>query len=196
MMRNGVHICVDMQSMFAEGTEWHAPWMLRVLPAVSAIVDRFADTTIFTRFVPAETNQSAPGAWQRVYDRWPNMTRERLNPDLIDIVPRFRRYVPPARLFDKSTYSPWYDGRLHRFLQERAVDCLLISGGETDVCVLATLLGAIDLGYRVILPQDALFGSADETHDAILTVYRSRFQQQLTVCSAEDTVNYSEDLVA
>lgn len=196
MMRNGAHICVDMQNMFAEGTEWHAPWMLRVLPAVAAIAERFADRTIFTRFLPADTNQSAPGAWRRVYTRWPNMTRERLDPELIDIVPQLRRYVPPAKIFDKSTYSPWCDGRLHQLLRERSVDAVLISGGETDVCVLAAMLGAIDLGYRVILPQNALFGSADETHDAILTVYRSRFQQQLTVCSAEDAVNYWEDLVA
>lgn len=196
MMRTGAHICVDMQNMFAEGTEWHAPWMQRVLPAVTALADRFADRTIFTRFIPPQSDQSAPGAWQRVYMRWPNMTLERLNPELLDIVPGLRRYVPPAQLFDKPTYSPWYDGQLHHLLRQRAVDTLLISGGETDVCVLATMLGAIDLGYRVILPQDALFGSADETHDAILTVYRSRFQQQLTVCTTQDAVHYWEDLVA
>ena len=29
---NWVHLCVDMQRMFAEQTDWHAPWMQRVLP--------------------------------------------------------------------------------------------------------------------------------------------------------------------
>ena len=27
-----VHICVDMQRMFAEDTEWKMPWLERVLP--------------------------------------------------------------------------------------------------------------------------------------------------------------------
>jgi len=35
------------------------------------------------------------------------------------------------------------------------------SGGEIDVCVLATMFGAIDWGFRVILVTDALCGSAD-----------------------------------
>ena len=29
-----IHICVDMQRMFEEETEWHLPWMTRVLPVI------------------------------------------------------------------------------------------------------------------------------------------------------------------
>jgi len=31
---NAVHLCVDMQRMFAEATEWKMPWLERVLPLV------------------------------------------------------------------------------------------------------------------------------------------------------------------
>lgn len=48
--------------------------------------------------------------------------------------------------FDKSTYSPWIDGRLHRQLQEEHVTTLVVTAGETGVCILATVLGAVDLG--------------------------------------------------
>jgi nicotinamidase-related amidase len=47
------------------------------------------------------------------------------------------------------------------------------------VCVLATVLGAIDLGYRVIIATDAICSSADPTHDAMLQVYHSRFGMQV-----------------
>ena len=30
-----VHLCVDMQRMFAEGTEWKMPWLERVLPNIA-----------------------------------------------------------------------------------------------------------------------------------------------------------------
>jgi nicotinamidase-related amidase len=195
-MPNSAHICVDMQSMFAEDTEWHAPWLGRVLPAVESLVDRCPDRTIFTRFIPPENAQTARGAWKSYYRRWQSMTRDTLPPELLDVVPSLRRYVPPARTFDKPTYSPWFDGTLHTLLRSEGVETIFISGGETDVCVLATLLGAIDLGYRVVLPTDAVFGSADETHDAILTVYRSRFTQQLTICTTDDAISHWEELAA
>ena len=30
-----VHLCIDMQTLFAERTDWHVPWFERVLPAVA-----------------------------------------------------------------------------------------------------------------------------------------------------------------
>jgi hypothetical protein len=47
-----VHLCVDMQRMFAEPTEWHTPWMERVLPNVVAVVELDPARTVFTRFIP------------------------------------------------------------------------------------------------------------------------------------------------
>jgi nicotinamidase-related amidase len=40
---------------------------------------------------------------------------------------------------------------------------MVITGTETDVCVLATVLGAIDFGYWVVLAIDALCSSSDAT---------------------------------
>jgi nicotinamidase-related amidase len=57
--------------------------------------------------------------------------------------------------------------------------------GATDVCVLATLLGAIDWGFRVILVADALYSSADQTHDAMMNVYMNRFGQQAECVTSE-----------
>lgn len=184
-----VHLCVDMQSLFAEKTEWYAPWLNRVLPAIEAFAERSAERTIFTRFLPPRTQGEARGAWQQYYERWPGMVRDRLAPELLELVPPLARLVPPARIFDKPIYSPWLSGELHRFLRSQEISTLVVSGGETDVCVLATVMGAIDLGYRVILPTDALFGSADTTHDAVLDVYRNRFQTQLTTTTVSELLD-------
>ena len=51
---SAVHICVDMQRMFAENTDWETPWMGRVVPKVRQIVEAHPSRTIFTRFIPAE----------------------------------------------------------------------------------------------------------------------------------------------
>ncbi len=188
------HICVDVQAMFAEGTDWHAPWLNRVLPAIEALVERDPGRTVFTRFVPPECPEEAGGAWRDYYRRWPHMTGERLPPEMIEVVPALRRYIPPARQLDKAVYSPWLRTDLHRRLGEDGVTTVIVSGGETDVCVLSTVLGAMDLGYQVILPTDAVFGSADQTHEAALVLYRSRFGQQLGACETQEILDNWADL--
>jgi len=94
--------------------------------------------------------------------------------------------VPPATVVDKHVYSPWTEGAMDRLLAGSGIDTLIISGGETDICVLATVLGAIDRGYRVVLVRDALCSASDETHDALMTLYLSRFSQQVEAASLDE----------
>jgi nicotinamidase-related amidase len=179
------HICVDMQRMFAEQTPWQVPWMRAVSPQVVEVSGRHADRTIFTRFIPPETADDASGTWRRYYEKWVDMTRSRLPAELLDLVPQLSRFAPPAIVFDKPTYSPWIDGRLHRHLQENKVGTIVVSGGETDVCVLATALGGIDLGYQTIVLSDAVCSGADETHDASMKLLGDRFSVQLDLMPTE-----------
>lgn len=182
---NWIHLCIDMQRMFAEDTPWHVPWMREVSPQVQEIAQRHPQRTIFTRFVPPRLAADMPGMWRTYYNKWDAMTLDRLEPGMVDLVPSLKAMVPPARIFDKMTYSPWTSGELHRVLAGEGTETLVISGGETDVCVLAAALGAIDLGYRVILLKDAVCSGADETHDASLEVLGDRFSVQLEISSTE-----------
>jgi nicotinamidase-related amidase len=184
-----VHICVDMQRMFAEATDWKMPWLERVLPNVVAITAAHPERTIFTRFIPARKAGQGVGMWRRYYERWESMTIEQLGSEMICLVADLANFVPPARTFDKYVYSPWTGSDLHQQLFGAGVDTIIITGGETDVCVLATMLGAIDWGFRVILVKDALCSSADETHDAMMNVYMNRFGQQVECVTTETLLN-------
>ncbi|ACS61188.1 cysteine hydrolase family protein [Rhizobium leguminosarum] len=180
------HLCVDMQRMFAEDTPWHVAWMARISPQIEELAGRHPSRTIFTRFLPPERADDMPGKWRDYYQKWWMMTGEHLPRGFIDLAPSLASLVPPARHFDKRTYSPWIDGRLHPILQSERVDTLVITGGETDVCVLATTLGAIDLGYRVIVLNDAVCSGADDTHDASLELLHDRFSVQLELMDTEE----------
>jgi nicotinamidase-related amidase len=179
------HICVDMQNLFAEKTPWHTPWMTRVLPVVTRIAERHPLRTIFTRFIPPRRPDGMPGSWQRYYERWRDLTLERIDPRLIELIPQLAALAPPAEMIDKRVYSPFSEPRLSDLLRRRRIDSLVITGAETDVCVLAAVLDAVDLGYRVVLATDALCSSSDATHDALLTLYRNRFGQQIETASSE-----------
>lgn len=179
------HLCIDMQTLFAERTDWHLPWLERVLPTVLRIARAHPARTVFTRFVPPERPEDMSGTWRRYYERWRHMTREQLDPALIELVPPLTELVPPATVIDKRHYSPFTEPDLLRLLREREIDSLLITGAETDVCVLAAVLGAVDLGFRVVLARDALCSASDRTHDALLTLYEQRFGQQIEVATAD-----------
>lgn len=181
-----VHLCIDMQNLFAEGTVWHTPWMRRVLPAVARIVEHRPAHTVFTRFVPPRRPDDMPGSWRRYYRRWDELTLDRLDRGLVELVPELARFAPPAAVIDKRVYSPFSEPALPELLRRRSADALLITGGETDVCVLAAVLDAVDRGYRVVLATDALCSSADQTHDALMTLYRTRFNEQIETAESEE----------
>ena len=46
-------------------------------------------------------------------------------------------------------------------------------------------IDTVDLGHRVVLATDALCSSSDATHDALLTLYRTRCSQQIETASSE-----------
>jgi nicotinamidase-related amidase len=179
------HLCVDMQNLFLE-TEWHTPWMERVLPVVERIARARPERTIFTRFIPAERPGQGEGTWRRYWERWSSMTLAALPAGAVDLLPSLAELVPPAEVVDKRVYSPWVEPGLHDRLRARGVDTLVITGAETDVCVLAAVLGAVDRGYRVVVPTDALCSSSDRTHDALLTLYRERYGQQVETVPSEE----------
>ena len=73
--------------------------------------------------------------------------------------------------------------RAVRSLRRRGITTVIVTGGETDVCVLATVLAAVDWGFRVVLPDDALCSANDATHDALMKLYRERYSQQIEATS-------------
>jgi len=185
---SAVHLCIDMQRMFAEDTAWRTPWMERVLPVVVGICEHKAERTCFTRFMPAARAGEGRGTWRRYWERWPEMTIERLGLEKVELIPALATFAPPARVLDKRIYSPWIGTGLDEALRAGGVDTVVVTGAETDVCVLAAVLGAVDLGYRVIVVTDALCSSSDETHDALIGLYRDRYGQQVETAQSEEVL--------
>ena len=93
--------------------------------------------------------------------------------------------TPPAAVVDKSRYSAFAEPHLHAHLMDRKADGLIVTGAETDVCVLATALGAIDRGLRTILVADALASGSEAGHAAALSAIYPRLDQQVEVIDTD-----------
>ena len=142
LTRRTVHLCVDMQRLFSTEGPWPTPWMDRVLPVVTELASRHPERTVFTRFIPPERATDMPGMWQRYYTRWKAATREHLDPALLELLPPLAKLCPPAQpIIDKTRYSAFVGASAClNILHAREADGLIVTGSETDVCVLATVL--------------------------------------------------------
>lgn len=183
---DAVHLSVDMQNIFARGGVWETPWMERVLPVIVEIAGRYATRTVFTRFITPMNATDRPGRWRRYFGKWHRATRAELPSSELELVPALQRFVPPARLIDKPAYSAFSESPLVEFLLQKNVSTLVVTGAETDVCVLASILDAVDLGFRVLLVEDAVCSSSDAGHDALMTLYRARFSEQIELIKSEE----------
>jgi nicotinamidase-related amidase len=183
---DAVHLSVDMQNIFARGGVWETPWMERVLPVIVEIAGRYTTRTVFTRFITPMNGTDRPGRWRRYFGKWHRATRTELPSSELELVPALQRFVPPARVLDKPAYSAFSESPLAEFLLQKNVSTLVVTGAETDVCVLASILDAVDLGFRVVLVEDAVCSSSDAGHDALITLYRTRYSEQIELIKSQE----------
>lgn len=184
-----VHVCLDMQRLFGPGAPWATPWLERVLPLIVPLVEHAPARTIFTRFIPPPTPAQARGMWRPYFEKWAEVTLAEIDPSMLELMPALQRYAPPATVIDKPAYSAFSASEFLPLLIAKRVTTLIITGAETDVCVLATILGAVDQGFRVIVARDALCSSADESHDALLNLYRNRFDIQVELATTTEVLD-------
>lgn len=186
--RTAVHLVVDMQRLFFERTEWHTPAMADILPPIIDLATRKPSQTLFSRFVVPQNAAAATGRWQRYYRRWQMFTLDAMDPGLVGLVEPLASLAPPGSVFDKPTYSLFEVPAFSERLAREGVDTLVFSGVETDVCVLATLLAAVDRGFRVVAVEDALASSDQASHRAMLDLLFPRMPDQIEIAGAPEVL--------
>jgi nicotinamidase-related amidase len=88
-------------------------------------------------------------------------------------------------LITKHTWGAFHETGLHEELRSRGVDTLVLTGIATNFGVESTARAADELGYRVVLAEDAMAGLDAESHDFAV---RKIFPGLGTVCSADDVL--------
>lgn len=56
------------------------------------------------------------------------------------------------------------------------------------MCVLVTVMDAVDRGYLIVLMEYAVCSYSDDGHEAGLAIYRTRFAEHISVVQAADLV--------
>ena len=185
---DAVHVCVDVQRLFAGDTVWHTPSIPDILPQIVRLTEHAPSRSIFTRFTTPEHPGEAVGHWRIYYERWTSVTTAVMDATMIDVVDALATYVPPALVADKPTYSIFKTEAFRTMLDDMSCQTLICSGVETDVCVLATVMDAMDFGYRVIIPADAVQSSNPASHAATMDHVYRRFEDQIEIGATEEVL--------
>ncbi len=120
----------------------------------------------FLAKVPA-LRQLAPGT------RWPEIDRR--------VAP-----VDGEPVLVKLFASAFFGTPLSALLASHRCDTVIVTGASTSGCVRATAVDAIQHGYRVVVPREAVADRAEAPHEASLLDIDSKYGDVVTVTEAED----------
>lgn len=87
------------------------------------------------------------------------------------LAPAFAVEFPGERIFRKTNFNGFTVDGLTRYLDARGKKHVLLAGMTTDLCVLATALGAVDKGFVVSVVADCCLSSSDPAHSFVLNHY-------------------------
>ena len=186
--QNSIHLCVDMQKIFLEPGPWFCSETKKIIGPIKEIIQQFPKNTWFSRFLTPNNPQEFSNSWRRYYEQWKVVTQERIDPDLLDIEQTLLKESIQPKIFEKYTYDTFKNPDLNNALKENAVSTLILTGVETDVCVLSTALSGVDLGYRIILCSDAMTSSDIKNHDFVIGSLAERFDQQIEIAPIDSII--------
>jgi nicotinamidase-related amidase len=193
-------LVVDMQHGFVdEGAAMEVPPAREAVPRIRTLIDAFRAKhrpVIFTEFVYSETaplligaihpehRRAAPGA-PRGFGV-PSSSCHEDDPSVVTVdalKPRADELVVRKRWYDAFAGTP-LDGAL----RARGVDTLVVTGTMTDICVLATVVGAFNREYRVTVVEDAVTTLWPEIHRATLDIVGRAYGRISTTKEVADVV--------
>jgi nicotinamidase-related amidase len=82
---------------------------------------------------------------------------------------------PDDVVFSKVSSSPFNSTAIDRFLRNLDIDTLLVCGVVTNGCVEGTVRDASDLGYQVVMVEDACAAVTPGLHQAAITNLKDGF---------------------
>lgn len=145
-------LIVDVQNDFCPGGALAAPEGDRVVPVINKLIPQFELVVTSRDWHPSESTH---------FENWPrhcieNTKGAEYHPDL-DIKNTDQEFLKGTTGEDDG-YSAFEATNIdpERYLKERNVQRLFISGLATDYCVKETALSAVRAGFETIVIEDAI----------------------------------------
>jgi ureidoacrylate peracid hydrolase len=194
-------LVVDMQRGFLDaGEAMEVPAARDIVPRVRELVDAFRAgglPVVFTQFVYAPRvpvlvgalhpeHQPLPPAGTPGFGR-PSSSCLEGHPS-VEVVPDLVP-GPDDLVVRKHGYDAFAGTPLDAALRARGVECVVVTGTLTDVCVLATVVGAFHREYRITVVEDGVATLWPEIQRATLDTVRRAYGRVVPAKIVADTLS-------
>jgi nicotinamidase-related amidase len=193
-------LVIDMQRGFVdEGEAMEVPAARESVPRIRQLIERFrakGRPVVFTEFVYSEAapllvgalhpehRRATPGAPRGVGR--PSSSCHEDDPSVATVpalAPRADELVVRKRWYDAFAGTP-----LAGVLRARGIDTLVVTGTMTDICVLATVVGAFNREFRITVVEDAVSTLWPEIQRATLDIIGRAYGRVTSTKEVADVV--------
>lgn len=175
-------LVIDMQKVYLKGGAWECLDTEVAAANIIKVIDSgVCDRVVLTKFIEPSDPR---GVWKDYNEKYAEINADPVNAELIDeLVPYAGRFP----VYEKSFYSAFADPVLAEVC--RSADRLIICGVVAECCVLATVMGAMDAGVKVIYLTDAVSGFTPQKEQAVLTVMSGEIPLHIETMSTDEYIS-------
>lgn len=166
-------LIIDMQNVFLKG-EWGVPSMTRAEENILKLAERYP-ILAKTRHLSA---RDPIGTWARYNAQWGYLDEDPWNFELTERIGGLEGPV-----FEKYTYSAFSNPKLLDLSAQ--FDRVILTGVQTEFCVLSTMLDGVDRGIDLIFVPDACAGEKPYLEQAVQEIVE-RMPVQVACCQTDD----------
>jgi len=160
--RNTALLILDMQRLFfEERSHAHIPSAASIIPKIkrcASLFNRLGLPVILTRHCNTGKNARLMSQW------WHHLIQDK--DESSQIIPEL--LSENATILNKSQYDAFYETHLEKFLTEKSITQIVITGVMTHLCCETTARSAFQRGFNVFFPVDGTASYNDGFHRATL----------------------------
>ncbi|MFQ5521939.1 MAG: cysteine hydrolase family protein, partial [Candidatus Methylomirabilia bacterium] len=193
-------VVVDMQKGFLEpGGAMEVPQARAIIPRIQTLLGCFRAKrlpVVFTEFLYSqkipllvgelhpEHRRADPGA-PRGFDL-PSSSCLEGDPS-VDVIPELTP-LPEDLVITKHWYDAFNGTPLDGALRARGIHCLVLAGTMTDICVLASVVGAFNREYRCLVVEDAVATLWPDVQQTTLDIIRRAYARVVSTKEVADEI--------
>ncbi len=187
--RNTALVVVDMQNYFVKpGHQGEVPLAREIVSNINRLAAELRGRGGHVVWVRNGTNDTRE-SWSNYHQYLQSRERAERRLKSMEIGEDGYEYWhgndirPEDAQIAKQRYSAFIQGSsdLERYLRERGIDTLLITGTATNVCCESTARDAMMLNFKVVMVADGMATHTDEEHNATLSNFYGQFGDVQTV---------------
>ena len=185
-------LVVDMNVAFTDPRSPLACNLDETISAIARLLDEARRAQLPVIYTTVAYDEGGKQAAATFIDKVPALLTLEAGTGWVEIDPRIAPR-PGEPVLTKLFASAFFGTTLATLLVAAGCDSVIVTGASTSGCVRATVVDALQHGYRPLVPREAVGDRNPRAHEASLYDVDAKYGD---VVSLEETLDYLEELAA